>query len=200
MKPIPKKETIQKILNIGVEIRAGDLKLLKKYVVKEEGEEGWEKIKKEMKKMGHPITSKDFSVQFSSLGIRILLFLSAKRALGWDDEKLEDWGRALPKDLMIIKFFSPVFRLNREFLFKKLPRIAQRYVKNLEIRPVEADLQNNQCVIRVDKLKSVPSEAEEVGLAYYKGFFAGWAEMVVGEKVACQLEKGKNYYRFTLSW
>lgn len=195
------KELAGQIVETKVKFRSRDLKLMADFIVKEAGEEGYEKVKEVMERVGYPLVpEKIHKIHYSNMGIRVLLCLAAKEALGWDQKKFEEWGRTIPRKGMVIKFFSSVFRINREFFFKKVPRIFEGHIKNIDFEPVEANFEKGYFVFRINRFKSIPATGERVGLALYKGFFASWAEMVIGKEATCEVEVKKESYNFTVRW
>ncbi|MCD6550098.1 hypothetical protein J7K24_00965 [bacterium] len=204
MKRILTPEITKRIISTEAMVRGWDLKWLVEFIVKEKGQKGLEEVRKRMEELGYPLPEKYLKkVEFSPLGLRILIIAVAKEVFGWDTDKLQEWGKSIPKRLMIMKIFSRLFGINKKFLFYDLPKISSRYLKGLRIIPVKADIGQKYVIVRSDRpdIRGVPEEIEKIGLAFYKGFIIGWAQMVLGsEKVKCKVYRKDKYYEFVIQW
>ena len=204
MKKILTPEIAKRIINTKGKVRGWDLKWIVEFIVKEKGKKGLEKVKKRMEELGCPLPEEYLKrVEFSPLGLRILIILSAKEVFDWGEKKLQEWGESIPKRLMVMKIFSRLFGINKKFLFYDLPKISSRYLKGLKVVPIEADIKQKYAIFRFNKpdISGISEEIEKVSLAFYKGFILGWAQMVLGsEKIRCEIYKKDKYYEFVIRW
>ena len=84
------KQMADEIMKAEGIVRGWDLKLMVDFILKENGKEGWEKVKKVLERVGYPCSDKTFSqIKFSPLGLRILIILATIEALGWKIEKIK---------------------------------------------------------------------------------------------------------------
>lgn len=195
------KQMADEIMKAEGIVRGWDLKLMVDFIIKEAGMDGWEKVKKKLEKIGYPLKEDTIKrVRFSPLGLRVLIILSTVECLKWKEEKIREWGEYIPKKLMIIKFFSHLFRIKKDFFFKDLPRISARYLKGIEMIPIEGNVEKKYCILKIRKIKAPPI-AEKIGLIFYEGFFKSWAQMILGTKeLECKSEIESDYYKFKIKW
>lgn len=195
------KELADEIMKEGGVIRGWDLKTMIDFLLKESGKEGLEKVKEVLKNLGYPFSEISLSqIKFSPLGLRVLIILAATEALGWEVEKIREWGEYVGKKLLILKIFAHLFRIKEEFFFKDLPKISTRYLKGIKVIPLEADKDKKYCIFKIKKFK-FPPLAEKIGLVFYEGFYKGFAQMVLGKRnIECETVIEEEYYKFTIKW
>ena len=196
----------QRILAMKQKTRGMDLKKMADYVRKKEGAGGLRKVENFLEEIGYPMFYKEIQkVKVYTLGERLLYLFAIKKSLGWDDNKLEEMGYYVGKNLIIVKYFSHLFRINKKFFFTLLPKVGERYMEGLKVVPIEGDTKNKYARFKIIGLEIVGEEdlkeIEKMGLSYFSGFFRGWAQMILGvKKVHCTAKRAKDGYMFNISW
>jgi len=195
----------QRILAMKQKTRGMDLKKMADYVREKEGAEGLRKVEKFLEEVGYPMTYKEIQkVKVYTLGERLLYLFAIKKSLGWNDNKLKEMGYFIGKNLIIVKYFSHLFRISKRFFFTALPKIGERYMEGLKVVPVEGEVEKKFARFKITGLELEEEgleEIEKMGLSYFSGFFRGWAQMILGVKeVRCTAERVKDGYMFNISW
>ena len=199
-------EIAKEILSIKPKTRGIDVRSMADYVRKKGGEKKLKEVENLLKKVGYPMPYDSLQkIRPYTLGERLIYLSAIKEVLGWGDDQLEQMGYYVGKNLILIKFFSHLFKVNKKFVFTVIPKIGSRYMEGLKIVPVKADIKKRIVTFKIEglKIKQMGSlkEVERIGLAYFGGFFAGWAQMVLGkESVKCNAESKKGEYYFTIRW
>lgn len=196
---------VQKILSLKQKTRGADLKKMADYVRKEAGEEKLKEVEEFLEMVGHPMPYKDLQkVKVYTLGERLLYLFAIKNVLGWSNKRLKEMGYFVGKNLIIVKYFSHLFRISEKFFFTALPKIGDRYMEGLRVVPLKGNVEQKRAIFKITGLelkKEGLEEIEEMGLEYFSGFFAGWAQMILGtEKVRCKAKRSENGYAFNITW
>lgn len=201
------KEDVKDILSIKGAVR-GKMSHHAEAIEKIAGKEALKKIERKLKDWGHPMPKEELQkFRFYRIGEMILYLMAIRETLGWGKSDFEKMGRVVGKNLVIIKYLSPFFRLNQDFFFEKLPQFSNRFFKDLKMVPLKVDPKKSIGVFKIMGLKNkihsqVVEEAEEIARYYFSGLFASWAQAVLGaKKVRCALAKSeKGGYVFKITW
>ncbi len=196
----------KKILSLKIKTRGMDLKKMADYVLREGGKEKLRAVEGLLEKVEYPMPyEKIKDIRVYTLGERLLYVLAIKEVMGWDLNKIKEMGYFVGRSLIIIKFFSHLFRLSNKFFYTVLPEIGSRYIEGAKLIPLEGEMKNKKAVFKIEGLDlrktSDLQEVEKIGMVYFEGFFTGWAQMILGvEKVRCKVKKSENGYIFNITW
>jgi len=203
------KKDAQKVLKIKNQARA-IWKPLIDFIKKNGGEEKLKEIEKRLDDLGAGLSFKDFNkIRFYSLGQLFLFLLVIKEVLGWRDEKIEEMGRNWIKRAMVNKFFSYLFRANRDFFFKKVPVIGRRVMLDMKVVPLEIDLKKNKMaririegvMMKYNEKDPILKETEKVAKVFFGGFFATFTQIILGVgRVNFEVEHNERGFVFTFKW
>lgn len=201
------KQDIKEILSIKGEVR-GRMVQHTEALEKMAGKEALEKVEKLLEGLGYPMPKEKLrEIRFYKIGEAILYLMAIKEVLGWDKKKFEEMGRIVGKNLVIIKYLSPFFQMNKNFFFKKIPEFSNRFFKDLRTEPIEVSLEKKEGMFKITGLNiknsdDIIQEAEEIATSYFSGLFASWAQTILGtENVSCRLIKDKQGdYIFKITW
>ena len=201
------KEDVKTLLSIKGEVR-GKLSHHAEAIVSFSGEKGLKEVEGLLEKLGYPMERENLQrVRYYKIGEMILYLMAIKEALNWDEKKFKKMGRTVGKKLVIIKYLSPLFRLNNKFFFERLPQFSNRFFKGLKMTPLEADLSGKQGKFEIsglimDENKPIIKEVKKIAISYFSGLFESWAQAILGvEKVNCEIiSKGEGKYIFKITW
>lgn len=196
----------EKVLSLQIKTRGIDLKKMADYVLREGGEKKLIAVEALLEKVGHPMPyDKIKDIRVYTLGERLLYVLAVKEVMGWNLEEIKKMGYFIGRNLIIIKFFSHLFRVNEKFFYTVLPKIGSRYIEGAKIIPIRGEIGKRTAVFKIEglDLRRLPGleEVERIGRAYFEGFFAGWAQMILGvSNVQCVSQKSEGGYIFIIKW
>jgi len=196
------KEEIKKLMEIEGQARGVVLKTDAEYVLVKRGEEGLKKIEKELGKLGHPLNYRKIkSMEFYPVGLRALSLLVIKKALNFDDEKIEDMGLVATKKSLIIKLFVRYFLSMKRVFFEEAPRIWRKHWTKGTLVPVELNEEKKYGLLRLKDFDLHPLYCS----VYLCGYFSGILQMLVKTpEITCQETKcsfkGDEYHEYLLKW
>ncbi len=201
------KQDIKEILSIKGEVR-GRMVQHAEALEKMAGKEALEKVEKRLYEWGYPMPKDELrKIRFYKLGEMVLYLAAIKETLNWDKSDFEKMGRIAGKNLILVKYLSPLFRLKQDFFLKTLPQFGNRFFRGLKIISVKADVKEKEGIFeiagaRVRSEREIIRELEEITAIYFSGLFASWAQFVLGSnKVVCDLNKNKKgNYVFKIKW
>ncbi len=203
------KEDAQKILKIDNKSRA-IIQPLIDFVEKNEGGKKIKLLEKEVNKLGGEISFKEASKKkVYSLGQVLLLIMVAREMFNWNDEVIKKLGRIWIKKAAIVKLFSYLFGVNKEFFFKRIPLMGQRVMLDMKVVPLEIDFKEKKIArlriegvkIKKDEKDPLIKEVERIAEIFYGSFFASFVEIILGvEKVNFTVDHDKKGFVFTFRW
>lgn len=203
------KEDAQKLLKINNKSRA-IIQPLIDFIEKKEERGKIKLLEKEVNKLGGEIYFKEASKKkVYSLGQILLLIMVAKEMFNWDNEVIKKLGKTWIKKAAIVKLLSYLFKVDKEFFFKKIPLIGQRVMLDMKVVPLEIDFKKKKIArlriegvkIKKDEKDPLIKKAERIAEIFYGSFFAGFVEIILGvEKVNFTVDHDKKGFVFTFHW
>lgn len=195
------KELVKKLMEIGGEARGLLFKDDLRFILREKGKEGLEKVEKELEKIGYPIDYKKIETfRFYPIGLRILSLLAIKQAFNWEDNQIKEMCRASTSGSLILKSYNRFFG-SRAMAVKIGPKLYHAYFTVGKMKISKYDPDKKLTVLELSKeLTSHP-----VLCICTEGYFEGLIKMVTGakrvncEEVKCVL-KGDDCHRFKITW
>ncbi len=199
MEKIISEEELNKLMGINGEFRGISFKGELDFILNDQGKEGLEKIEKLTADLGYPIKYKEIkTMDFYPLGLEGIMFLGARRILGYDDKKFQEMGKFESKMSILIRLFLKYF-YSVEKLIEKVSDMWGKSCTVGELKIIEYNQEKRVIILRLEKFELVPAHCQ--GLI---GYFSGVVQMVVGKAVVCEETKctfrGDEYHEFLLKW
>ena len=191
------KENLNTIKKNKGKIIGLSLKKDREFVLEKEGEEGLNKVEKEMEKMGYVLKTEDignyewYPVQFDSL-----FLLLSKYFFDWDEEIMKEWGRWAAKTHFLARIMAKFF-ISRKKLTEMANRLWRKYYTQGTLE-VKFDENNNSGIVEIKDFLLVPSHR-----LYLEGYFYQIASLVISSsklKVVQVKDKDKKNHRFKITW
>lgn len=168
-------------MEVEGETRGFNLKDDRDWILKEKGEEGLEKVEKELERVGQPIDYKNLkSTNFYPAGLRALSLLATKKVFNLSDKEVRRVCALDPKTSLVVKLFARYFYSVSSTL-KKAPEWAPYWRKG-ELKIVNYDSEQREAVVRLKGFDLHP-----LFCRCLEGYFKTVAETVTGsKKVSCR--------------
>ena len=101
MEKIITEEELNKLLKTKGEIRGFAIKPMLSFIIREEGESGFEKLLRAMSELGSPIDYKKIKVvDFYSFNWHVIFIIVIQKLFNWDDQKFQEMGKFYAKALL----------------------------------------------------------------------------------------------------
>ena len=127
MEKIISKEELDELMKIKGEVRGISLKNYGKFILKEKGKEGLEKIEEVMADAGCPIKYKKIKVMdFYPLWQNVATFMAIKRCFNFDEKKFQEMGKFCFKSPTLIRLLTKYW-LSFEKAVKSVPKMWGTY-------------------------------------------------------------------------
>jgi hypothetical protein len=179
--------------------RGGSMRAHIDFILKEEGEEGLERLENTMVELGHPINYRELkAMEPFPLRLEAITLLAIKRIFDYDDKKLQEMGEFVVKFSIIIKLFMKYF-ISLEKLLKVGPSMWRKGGTMGDLIIAEYDKESRHAVIRIANYRTHP-----VYCPIFRGYFLGAIKMIVKgeptiEETKC-IYRGDEYHEFVLRW
>ncbi len=178
------KEVVKKLMKLKGETRGFNILPDRKWILKNKGEEGLEKVEKEAAKAGYPLHYDDLKVMsFYPAGLRAISLLSIKKAFDLDNEGIRGVCEFHLKQNLITKLFTKYFYSIPSTL-KNAPKMWERHWTKGKFIVEEYDEEEKRVVIKIKDF-----EVHPVFCRCLEGYFAALANLVVGGNEAVCREK-----------
>ncbi len=200
MKDVISKEEFNNLIKIKGEIRGAAIKQVAGYLLKEEGEEGLEKLEQVIAKLGHPMKYRQIKVlDFYPLGMEAVLLLAAKRLFNYDDKKFQEMGEFAPKTSVIfVRMFMKYF-VSLKSMAAQAPKIWKQHYTVGELKSIELNEEKKYTIIRLENFHYVPMACH-----IYRGYFTSSIGMILKKQVTCEetkcIYRGDEYHEFLVKW
>ncbi len=199
MEQIISKEELDELTSLKGEVRGMGVKTHANFVLKEEGKEGLEKLKKAMETLGYPVKFKEMkSTSFIPLGTEAIVLLVIKRLFNYEDKKFQEIGSFHVKSSLIIRLFMKYF-VSFEKMQLEAPKIWKKYFTTGELKVTSFDKERRYASFKLENFKFHPLHCQIL-----IGTFVTIIQMMVNGKATCEEEKciyrGDEYHEFLLKW
>lgn len=199
MESIISKQEIKDLMGLDGEVRGANFKEMTEFILKEEGEEGLQRLEKLMADIGCPIKCKEIkTMDFYPLGLWGVFLIAIKRLFNYDNEKFQEIGRTNVKFSLLLKLLMKYF-FSIEKLIKEIPKTWRKYYTVGNLKTVEYNKEKNYVILRLENFSLVPVLCQDL-----IGYLSGIAQMVVGKKTNCKetkcVHRGDNYHEFLIEW
>jgi len=195
------KQLAKKLLGIKGEARGLLLRDDLRFVLKEKGEEGIEKVEKELEKLGYPLDYKKIETfRFYPVGLRVLSLLAIKQAFNWKDSQIKGMCRAATGGSIILKSYTKFFG-SQISAIKVGPKLYHAYFTVGKMEISEYDPEKKVTVLELTKELTFHS----ILCLCTEGYFEGLIKMVTGaKKIKCKeikcVLKGDDCHQFEITW
>lgn len=192
------KEAVEKIMKTEGQVKGAVLQTDASYVKKIWGEEGLNKVKEELKKLGHPIEyEKAKALEWFPIGLRVLSLLVIKDIFDLSEEDIKTMGNIVPKLSFIVKIMMKFF-VSPKMTVEHGPELWSRHYSTGKL---EVEHKEKEKFLTVT-LKDV--KLDPVICKYLEGYFQRIMQFTVGENVKCQeikcMFKGDPCHVYRVSW
>jgi len=194
------REEAEKIMNMEGESRGTPLLTDAAYVRRRSGEEGMNKIKAELERLGFPIEyDKIKAMEWVPLGLRGLSLLVIKDTFHLTEEDIEDMGNTAPKNSFILKILMRFFVSPKTALLNASRSWEKHYtVGTLEL--IKFHEREQYATLHLKNFIFHPVQS-----IYLKGYFHRYMQFLFpGKIVEVTIKKsmfqGDPYNEYKLSW
>lgn len=199
MEEIILKKELEEIGQLEGKVRGVAIKHNVEFILKEEGEEGLEKLKKEMSKIGYPLEYEKIKpLNFYPISLEAALLITAQKLFDYSEDKIQEMGSFGSKSSFIVRLFSKYF-FSPEKSIKHGKRMWKSYFSkgDLEIKDFDPDKKHITILLKNFKLHPLHCQL-------LIGFFKSLLKMMVKAEVSCQEKKcifsGDDYHEFFAEW
>jgi len=200
MPEILNKEITQEVMRLKGETRGLPIKQDGEYVSIMKGQEGVEKVEKELAESGYPIKYREIkNLNFYPAGFRALSLLAIKKVFSFENKDIRKVCAFQPKTPMVAKLFMRYF-YSLPKIMKKVQDMWRTYWTTGEMDFVEFNEKERFALLRIRKFDMHP-----VWCTCMEGYFASLAGVVLGKKeVNCEESqcpsRGHEYHEFLITW
>lgn len=194
------KEEVQKLFQIEGKVRGAVFQTDAEYIKNKHGEDGLNKVKYELKKLGYPIEyEKIKAMEWQPLGLRAISLLVFKNLFKWKDKDIKLMGNTAPKYSFIIKLLMKFF-ISVEEAFKNAPEYWEKHYDVGKLEIVELNEDEKYAILHIKDFKVHP-----VYCKYLEGYLQRIFKFILpNEKVIVKenkcMFKGDDYHEFRGDW
>lgn len=196
MKETITKEEFDEMMKIKGEVRGVTLQGYQDYILKEEGEEGLEKFKKEVVEFDYPKEIR--TMDFYPIGYQVLAIETMKRVFNYDEKRFLEIGEFSAKVSMIVRLFSRYF-FSVEQAMKHIPKMWEKYYTVGKIELGDFSEEEKFLVIRLKDFHIHPFHGQVL-----VGYFSSLLKMISGQKARGEETKSPfrrdDCYEFLMKW
>ncbi len=198
MEQIISKEEFDELMNLEGKARGVLLKTASKFIFKEKGKEGVDKLEQILTGLSYFRFKEVRTMDFYPVGFYAAVLIAIKRLFDFDEEKFIEMGRFESKVSIIIRLFIRFF-FSIDRAVKQVPKIWRTYFSFGDITVTELDKEKKYAVFRVEDFR-----LHQLHCFILKGYFPSVVQMVVGGNVSCEETKcifrGDEYHEFLVKW
>ena len=196
MEEIISKKEFDEMMKIKGKVRGVTVKTYQDYILKEEGEEGLEKFKKEIVKFDYP---KEIRIMdFYPIGYQVLAIEIMKRVFNYNEKRFHEIGEFSAKVSMIVRLFSRYF-FSIEQAMEHIPKMWEKYYTVGKIELGDFSEEEKFLVIKLKDFYIHPFHGEVL-----VGYFSSLLKMISGQKTRGEEVKspfrGDDCYEFLMKW
>ena len=198
MEEVILEEKLKELMKIEGGVRGESIQADLEFIRNEVGEEGLEKLERELKKLGSPIDYKNIrALDFYPLGWQAIMMVCTEKLFGFDEEKFWKWGRFLEKSLLVRLFVRHFVSIERAA--KEAPRMWRHNLTVGDLKVIGLDKEKKNLILRLENFTILPYYCHAL-----RGYFSSVVQMVIGGEVLCEERKcvfrGDEYHEFVLRW
>jgi hypothetical protein len=183
-------------MKVKGEVRGVTLQGYRDYILKEEGKEGLEKIKKVVVGFGYP--KKIRTMDFYPIGYQVLAIEMMKRTFNYDEKKFQEIGEFSAKVSMIVRLFSRYFFSVKQVM-EHIPKMWEKYYTVGKIELGGFKEEEGFLIIRLKDFYIHPFHGQVL-----VGYFSSLIKMISGQKAKGEEIKspfrGDDCYEFLMKW
>jgi len=200
MEEIILKEELDNIKKTQGEVTGDCIKNDLDFVLKKEGKEGLKGVEDAMAKAGYPINYKKLGLtDIYPAAFPVALIIIIKRLFNYDENDLEKMGRVEARiSSKMIRAFLKYF-VSLSLLANNAQRMWRAHYKMGDFNVTDYDIKKGYVRFRIENFKTHVFICQ-----VFKGYFAGFLEMIVGKKTTGEETKctfkGDDYHEFLIKW
>jgi len=188
------KELAEKLMATQGECRGIHLRNDAEYILAEKGQDGVDKVEKELARVGYPIKyAKIKNMEFHPSGMRILSLLAAKKVFKWGDEDIRDMCGFAAGVSFIVKLYMKFFYSIPKIL-EKASKMWREYWTEGRLEVKSQNEEERYAVLHVEDFDLHP-----IYCRCLEGYMAGLTKMVTKSRKAecreteCVFKGGKTH-------
>jgi hypothetical protein len=202
MEEIISKEELSRLLETRGEIRGFAIKPMLDFIIKEEGENGFESLSGTMSKLGSPIDYKNVkTIDFYPFNWHIVFFVVIQKLFNYDNKKFQEIGVFSAKAPFTVRRFmmQALPRLPFERIIKETEKIWRKFSTVGDLKIIKVDAEQKELIMRFEDFALHPLMCQLV-----IGYFSSVAGILIGKKSICEqikaVYKGDDYDEFLIKW
>jgi len=169
------------------------------YIKQQEGNLGFEKIKKELNNLGCLIDFENINrLDWYPKNINILIYFLCTEIFKWEKKDIFEMGRFAPKIALITRIIAK-YLISAEKALQEASKNWKKYVDFGSAEISETNIKEKYAIIKIHNYKFHP-----VACWYLEGFFVGLLGLAVeGEKTIEEtkcMHKNSPYHEFIIRW
>ncbi len=193
------RREVENIMKIKGEVIGTSILENINFVQKRDGREALEKIEEFLEKINFPIKLNQIKhKKFYPIYFDGIIMLAIYKLLNYDDQKLQEMGRANAKFNIFIRIFMK-YLVSFDRLSKEIPKMWKSYYTVGDLYAPEYSREKKYFILRLENFTPLPKHCEIL-----KGYFSAMAEIIVKTSVKCEEIKcpirGDDYHEFKLTW
>ena len=183
-------------------MRGFGLKTLLGFILREEGQEGFEKLKNAMKELGCSIDFENIKIlDFYPFNWHIITFVVIEKLFNYDNKKFQELGAFSVKNpFMSRRFFMKTIRaFSFELRNEETQKIWKKVFDIGIIKIAEIGPDKKSMILEIENFDSHPFFCQAL-----TGVFLAGSKMLMGldtfcEEIECE-NRGGNHHRFLIKW
>jgi len=192
------KEELDKLLKIKGEVKGVVFQTDTAFIIKKEGEEGLEKLKKRAKELGYELPyGKAKAMTWYPVGLRPISLLLMKDTFGWTDKDIRELGYYTPSVSFIVKVLMK-FVVSLKKIAQKSGEYWRKHYTIGELGLIKFDEKNKELVLRQTNFEIHP-----IMYVLFEGYYERMFNFV-GPNLKGRFEKatykGKPCHLFIGKW
>lgn len=192
---------IKKFLNLKGKVRGVTLNTDIKYILKMEGQAGFNKVRKELKKIVPDIKygKETSNINWYPISWRVLSILVAKDVFKWSEKDIFNMGLAAPGNSFIVKTLLRYF-FSMEKTFKEASKYWEKHYSVGTLTTEDINMEKKYLIPVLRDFKIHPDLC-----VYYAGYFQGLSQLILrADKINIIEEKcmfrGDKYHKYVIRW
>jgi hypothetical protein len=170
-----------------------------KFIMKEKGKEGVERVEKELQKMGYDFDyDKLKKLKFYPLNLYCTELLVIKKIFNYNNEKFKEIGEFNCKTSLLVRLFMKYF-VSLARMAEQAPLFWGKYFTVGNTKVTECREKEKRVILRIEDFHTTPLLCEVA-----RGFFSGLCQMIVGREGECKeikcTHRGDDCHEFLFEW
>jgi len=199
MEEIISKKEFSEFLETPGQVRGNGLKTIADFVLKKEGENGFQKLEKAMADFEYSIKLKEIKpLNFYPIGYLAIVLIFTSKIFHYGKKEIMEIGESDVRFSPLLKIFIKYYGSIAGVL-KAASLIFKKYFTVGSLKVVEYNEVQKIVILRVENFKLTP-----IHCYYLAGYFLGVVKMVKAVNGICEetkcIYKGDEFHEFVVRW